>query len=65
MTERSRSDRLFVIMPLIAMLTRGQAKREGPELAAKHSFQARTIAMQNTHLARMEELVIARDLSWL
>jgi DNA adenine methylase len=35
------------------------------ELARKHGLQTRTIPMKNTHHARMEELVISRDLSWL
>lgn len=35
------------------------------ELARKHGLETRTIAMKNTHHARMEELVISRDLSWL
>jgi DNA adenine methylase len=34
-------------------------------LAAAHGLQTRTIPMQNTHLARMDELVIGRDLNWL
>lgn len=35
------------------------------ELANKHGFQTRTINMKNTHHARMTELLISRDLSWL
>jgi DNA adenine methylase len=34
-------------------------------LAAKHGLQTRTIPMKNTHHARMDELAIGRDLSWL
>jgi DNA adenine methylase len=34
-------------------------------LAAAHGFHTRTIPMQNTHLARMDELIISRDLNWL
>jgi len=35
------------------------------ELARKFGFQTRPIAMKNTHHARMRELLIGRDLSWL
>jgi DNA adenine methylase len=35
------------------------------ELARKYGLQTRTIPMKNTHHARMDELVIGRDLSWL
>jgi len=34
-------------------------------LVRKHGFDMRLIPMSNTHHARMEELVIGRDLSWL
>jgi len=34
-------------------------------LALKHKFKFATVAMQNTHLNKMTELLIARDLSWL
>jgi len=34
-------------------------------LAREQLFQTRSIPMQNTHLARMDELVISRDLNWL
>lgn len=34
-------------------------------LASKHGFQTRLIAMNNTHHATMEELVIGKELSWL
>lgn len=33
-------------------------------LATKHGLEARTIPMQNTHLTRMDELVIGRNLDW-
>lgn len=35
------------------------------ELAAKHGFAMRAIAMKNTHHTRMDELLISRDLAWL
>jgi len=35
------------------------------ELAALHSFQTACVAMKNTHHAKMTELLIGRDLSWL
>ena len=34
-------------------------------LAAEFKFQARPIAMKNTHHAKMTELLIGRDLTWL
>lgn len=35
------------------------------ELAIKHDFQFATVAMQNTHLNKMTELLIGKDLRWL
>lgn len=35
------------------------------ELARTHGFQTRVISMQNTHLAKMSELLIGRDLAWV
>ncbi len=35
------------------------------ELAKKYGFESRPIAMKNTHHAKMSELLISRDLSWL
>ena len=35
------------------------------ELARRHGFQTRPIAMKNTHHAKMTELLIGRNLSWL
>ncbi len=35
------------------------------QLAKKHGFEARPIAMKNTHHAKMTELLIGKDLSWL
>lgn len=35
------------------------------EMACRHGFQTRTIAMKNTHHAVMNELLIGRDLSWV
>jgi DNA adenine methylase len=34
-------------------------------LAKKHGFETRLIAMKNTHHAKMTELLIGKDLSWL
>ncbi len=38
---------------------------EGKEMALQRGFQMRLIPMKNTHHARMRELVIGKDLSWL
>jgi DNA adenine methylase len=35
------------------------------QLARKHGFESRPVAMKNTHHAKMTELLIGRDLSWL
>ena len=35
------------------------------DLAVEFGFQAQPVAMKNTHHAKMTELLIARDLSWL
>jgi DNA adenine methylase len=35
------------------------------QLAKRHGFESRTVAMKNTHHAKMTELLIGRDLSWL
>jgi len=35
------------------------------KLAQDHGFQSRAIAMKNTHHAKMTELLIGRDLSWI
>ena len=35
------------------------------ELARKHDFKMRTIAMKNTHHAEMKELLIGRNLDWV
>jgi DNA adenine methylase len=34
------------------------------DLAASHGFEVELVAMQNTHLAKMKELLIGPDLSW-
>ncbi len=34
-------------------------------MAEKHGFDAKPVAMKNTHHAKMNELLIGRDLSWL
>ncbi len=38
---------------------------EVKELARSHGFSMRLIPMKNTHHAKMQELVIGRDLSWM
>lgn len=38
---------------------------EVKDLARKHGFEMKPIAMKNTHHAEMSELVIGRDLSWM
>ena len=38
---------------------------EARALADQHGFETRAIAMKNTHHAKMTELLISRDLSWL
>lgn len=38
---------------------------EVKNLAGKHGFEMKPIAMKNTHHAEMTELVIGRDLSWM
>jgi DNA adenine methylase len=38
---------------------------EVAELAKKHGFETRPIAMKNTHHAKMMELLIGKDLSWV
>jgi len=38
---------------------------EVKKMARNHGFQMRLISMTNTHHATMEELVIAKDLSWM
>ena len=38
---------------------------EVARLAKEHEFQSRPIAMKNTHHAKMTELLIGKDLSWL
>jgi DNA adenine methylase len=38
---------------------------EAKALARLHGFRMGLIPMKNTHHAKMEELVIGRDLSWM
>lgn len=35
------------------------------QMAMQHGFEAKAVAMKNTHHARMTELLISRDLRWL
>ena len=39
--------------------------REIRDLAAEFGFESETVSMKNTHHAKMTELIIGRDLSWL
>jgi DNA adenine methylase len=39
--------------------------REIAALASEFDFQTQAIAMKNTHHAKMNELLIGKDLSWL
>jgi len=39
--------------------------KEIQSLAQEYGFQTRTVTMKNTHHARMTELLIGKDLSWL
>jgi DNA adenine methylase len=39
--------------------------REIRELAGEFGFESETVSMKNTHHAKMTELIIGRDLSWL
>jgi len=34
-------------------------------MATRHGFDIRTIAMKSTHRAKMMELLIGKDLSWV
>ncbi|WIG61338.1 MAG: D12 class N6 adenine-specific DNA methyltransferase [Ktedonobacterales bacterium] len=60
-------DELFVIASTLRgnfLMTYDDA--EGVrDLARKHGFDTETIAMKNTHHAKMTELLISRDLDWL
>lgn len=38
---------------------------EALDLVKKYGFQSRLVAMQNTHLSKMNELLISKDLTWL
>lgn len=60
-------DRLFAIAEGVAgevLLTYDDAP-DVRELAARHSFEVESIAMKNTHHAKMTELLIGRSLAWL
>lgn len=39
--------------------------REIADLATRFGFQTETVSMKNTHHAKMNELIIGRDLAWL
>lgn len=60
-------DRLFALCSGLSgdfVMTYNNA-HEVRQLAARHGFAARPVAMKNTHHATMTELVIGRDLSWM
>ena len=60
-------ERLFTLCESLKgdfLMTYDEAE-EVMELARQRNFQMRLIPMKNTHHARMCELVIGRDLSWL
>jgi DNA adenine methylase len=60
-------DRLFSVCEQLSgdfLMTYDNAE-EVKLLARKHGFQMRLIAMNNTHHATMEELVIGKNLSWM
>ncbi len=60
-------DRLFSICEKLSgdfLITYDNAD-EVKKLARKHGFQMRLIAMNNTHHATMEELVIGKNLTWM
>ena len=46
------------------LLTYDNAEEVG-ELAARHGFETKPVAMNNTHHAEMNELLIGRDLGWV
>ncbi len=58
---------LFVLMEKVRgdFLMTYDNNREIHRMAAQHGFDTREIAMKNTHHAKMTELVIGRDLSWI
>lgn len=60
-------ERLFELCSLIKgnfLMTYDNAE-DVMRLAQKYKFQTRLIAMKNTHHAKMTELLISRDLTWL
>jgi DNA adenine methylase len=59
-------EKLFEITSRVAgdfLMTYDDAK-EVRELGEKYDFQMKTIAMKNTHHAKMTELLLGRDLEW-
>jgi len=60
-------DRLFATAERVAgdvLLTYDDAP-DVRELATRHSFEVESVAMKNTHHARMTELLIGKSLDWL
>jgi DNA adenine methylase len=60
-------ERLFALMAGVRgdFLMSYDHTSEVVELARRHGFETRGVAMKNTHHAKMQELLIGRDLSWL
>lgn len=60
-------ERLFEVMARVKgdFLLSYDHTAEVLALAHRHGFQTRGISMKNTHHAKMQELLIGRDLSWL
>lgn len=60
-------ERLFALMAGVKgdFLMSYDHTSEVVELARRHGLQTRGIAMKNTHHAKMQELLIGRDLSWI
>ena len=60
-------ERLFSLMARVKgdFLMSYDQTSEILELARRHGFQTRGVSMKNTHHAKMQELLIGRDLSWM
>ncbi len=60
-------ERLFDLCASLAgdFLMTYDNSEEVKQMARRHGFQMRLIAMTNTHNATMEELVIGKELSWM
>lgn len=60
-------ERLFALMARVKgdFLMSYDHTAEVLELARRHDFETKGVSMKNTHHARMKELLIGRDLSWI